>query len=225
VAASANNAFALAQDGSVWAWGDNGQGELGNGRETFTSRFPCSSRRVEPYSRDRRGRVLRLRSRPGPDGLGVGRQQRRPTGQPLSVGNSDVPVEVRHLTDATQVAAGASTAYVLRRGGSVWAWGDNAFGELARSTGMIGGEVPLRIAQLAPASGIAAGSNVAFALLRDGTVRAWGDGSFRDLGTGSCSHPRFTYQLPRGAQPGGRIGLDQRPCHRRRDLRDLCSRG
>lgn len=191
VAAGSNSAFALGDDGTVWAWGDDSEGELGDGKETFTSEVPVlvnGLRGVEQiaagefaaYAVTRRGAVWAW----GSNGLGQ-------LAKKLSVATSDLPVKVNGLDAVRALAAGAGTAYALRRDGTVWAWGDNAFGELARQQGLIGSEVPVEIQGIRGATAVAAGADTGFALLRNGTVWAWGDGSFGDLGTGACRvrHP------------------------------------
>src|SRR5207253_6806354 len=40
IAAGFDHALALKSDGSVWAWGDNGKGQLGNGAMPFPSSVP-----------------------------------------------------------------------------------------------------------------------------------------------------------------------------------------
>jgi alpha-tubulin suppressor-like RCC1 family protein len=191
VAAGANSAFALRGDGTVWAWGDDSEGELGNGKETFTSEVPVrvdglrgvkqiAAGDFAAYAVTRRGAVWAW----GANGAGQ-------LGRKLAVATSDTPVEVSGLSAVEALAAGAGTAYALRRGGTVWAWGDNGFGELGRGHGLTGSEVPVKIAGIRGATAVAAAADAGFALMRDGTVRAWGDGSFGDLGSGTCRtrHP------------------------------------
>ncbi|HTT88325.1 MAG TPA: hypothetical protein VMF65_02155 [Acidimicrobiales bacterium] len=186
VAASANSAFALTYDGSVWAWGDDSQGELGNGKETYRSDFPVRVREIGGIVAITAGEYSAYAL--GRDGTvwAWGDNSDGQLGLPLSVGSNDVPVRVPGLSGVKQVAAGASSGYALRRDGTVWAWGDNAFGELAQSKGLPGSEVPLPVTRLPPVAAVAAGADAGYALLRDGTVRAWGDGSFGALGTGAC---------------------------------------
>jgi alpha-tubulin suppressor-like RCC1 family protein len=192
LAASANSAFALRRDGTVWAWGDDGQGELGDGKEEYTSERPVrvgdlrgiaeiGAGEFSAYALTADGKVWAW----GDNSLGQ-------VGQSLSVPGTDVPVRVNGLSGAVQLAAGASTAYVLTTDGKVWAWGDNSFGELARPEPFAGSEFPVEVNGLGGgAVAVAAGADAGFALLRDGTVRSWGDGSFGELGTGSCpsAHP------------------------------------
>jgi alpha-tubulin suppressor-like RCC1 family protein len=191
VAAGSNSAFALLRDGTVRGWGDDSEGELGNGEETFTSEVPVrviglrgvrqiAAGEFAAYAVTRRGTVWAWGSN------GVGQLAKK-----LSVATSDLPVKVTGLNAVRSLAAGAGTAYALGRDGTVWAWGDNAFGELARRKGLIGSEVPVEVQGIRGATSVAAGADAGFALLRDGTVRAWGDGSFGDLGTAACRmrHP------------------------------------
>ncbi len=206
VAAGSNSAFALRGDGTVWAWGDDGEGELGNGKETFTSEVPVRVKGLRgvkqiaagefaAYAVTRRGTVWAW----GSNGVGQ-------LGEKLSVATSDLPVKVIGLNAVRALAAGAGTAYALRADGTVWAWGDNAFGELARQKGLIGSEVPVEIQGLRGVTAVAAGADAGFALLQNGTVRAWGDGSFGDLGTGTCPirHPTNCAGSSR-PEPVGRV--------------------
>ena len=162
LAASANSAFALGDDGTVWAWGDDSEGELGNREETYTSELPV---RVEGLHGIRQlaagefsGYAL------GQDGAGVGWGDNSlgQLARNLSVGTSDVPTRVDDVGQVQGVAAGASTAYTVRRDGTIWAWGDNAFGELSRrGSRPIACEVPLEIQGIGGAAAVAAGADVA----------------------------------------------------------------
>jgi alpha-tubulin suppressor-like RCC1 family protein len=97
-------------------------------------------------------------------------------------------VKVRGLRDVVAIAAGAFTAYALRSDGSVWAWGDGSFGALgSRVVRSMAGD-PVRVSGLEHVVAISAGSYSGYALLRDGTVWAWGRGVDGELGNGSGSN-------------------------------------
>ncbi|MBL8136610.1 MAG: hypothetical protein JNL48_08325 [Acidobacteria bacterium] len=85
------------------------------------------------------------------------------------------------------IAAGTSTSYALLDDGTVLAWGAGEAGQLgggpltlpklATSTGSMeyrGRETPTPVAGISDAVAITAAGDSAYAVLRDGTVRAWG---------------------------------------------------
>ncbi len=224
VAASANSAFALADDGSVWAWGDDSQGELGNGREIFMSAIPVRVGGLSHIAEIVAGEFSAFAVARNGTVWAWGDNSAGQLGQHLSVGDSDVPVEVPDLWDVKELAAGTSTGYALRRNGTVWAWGDNAFGELARSTRTIGSEFPLRIAPLPPASGDRrrGGDRLRLAPGRHST--SLGRRLLWRLGDRCVPGPPVSYQLLRCAPPGAGRSPDQRPCHRGRYIHSLCPR-
>ncbi len=198
LAASANSAYALQRDGSVWSWGDDAAGELGDGQQGVVRALPV---RVEglrgvvalaggsfsAYALGRDGRVWAW----GDNAFGQ-------LGQPLRVAGSSLPREVAGIEDVLQLSAGSSAAYALGRDGKVWAWGDNAFGELARPRRLVVSTAPEPVIGLGRTTALAAGSYSVFALESNGTVWSWGDGSAGELGDGSC-------------RPAGRCGAVRRP--------------
>jgi alpha-tubulin suppressor-like RCC1 family protein len=72
---------------------------------------------------------------------------------------------MKELTNIEAVAAGNQTAYALSRDGSVWAWGENAWGELG--DGKVGNEsdVPAKVVGLSNVSVIAANWPSAYAVI------------------------------------------------------------
>jgi alpha-tubulin suppressor-like RCC1 family protein len=100
---------------------------------------------------------------------------------------SDVPVPVRGLTGVKAIAAGGNHSLALLSNGTVMAWGYDAFGQLG-----YGGEgfepisdVPVAVKGLSEVTAIAAGCNYSLALLRNGTVMAWGLNEAGSLGNGT----------------------------------------
>ena len=102
------------------------------------------------------------------------------------------------LTGVTAIAAGFGHGLVLRSDGTVWAWGDNTYGELGDGTGTAH-STPVQVVGpggagfLIGMTAIAAGNGShSLALKSDGTVWAWGDNAYGDLGDGSPGTARST---------------------------------
>ncbi|MGD0608066.1 MAG: hypothetical protein ABSA53_31315 [Streptosporangiaceae bacterium] len=81
----------------------------------------------------------------------------------------------------TQVAAGWSHSLALGSDGTVWAWGDNQYGELGDGN-LIQSDTPVKLSSLSDITQIAAGDDWSLALRSDGTVWAWGDNLYDELG-------------------------------------------
>jgi alpha-tubulin suppressor-like RCC1 family protein len=79
------------------------------------------------------------------------------------------------------IAAGTDHVLAMNIDGTVWAWGNNAVGELGNGTA-ISSSVPLQVSGLANAQGIAAGYRNSFAETSSNTIFAWGNNSYGQLG-------------------------------------------
>jgi hypothetical protein len=89
----------------------------------------------------------------------------------------------------THMAGGFGHSLARLSNGAVYAWGDNAYGQLGQGTA--GGSLPRVVAPArvnlpAEALSVAAGNTSSFALLQDGRVFSWGSNwGFGTLGNGS----------------------------------------
>jgi alpha-tubulin suppressor-like RCC1 family protein len=191
--------YALRRDGVVWAWGDDGVGQLGGvgaevtrGRpgpvQQLTGVVAIAAGASNAYGLRRDGTVWAW----GDDSLGeLGaggcrvRQTRAADGSHCPA--TGTPVEIRGLTRVRAIAAGANTGYALRADGTVWAWGDSTSGALGSATARPFAVWPVRVSAPSDVVSIAAGSGSAYAVLRDGSVLAWGAGSQGQLGDGSLT--------------------------------------
>jgi alpha-tubulin suppressor-like RCC1 family protein len=83
------------------------------------------------------------------------------------------------------VAAGYAHTVALKSDGTVWAWGDNSWGQLGIGTNTTGRLLPVKV--LTGAVAVAAGEINSVALKSDGTVWAWGANGYGQLGDGTTT--------------------------------------
>ncbi|AKI99442.1 BNR repeat domain protein [Archangium gephyra] len=211
VHATSDSSLALRTDGTVWAWGGNSTGVLGNGTTT-TSANPVQVSGLTSVTALAAGRshVLALRS----DGTvwAWGDNSRGQLGDGTRI-NRTRPVRVGTLTGVTALAAGRNHSLVLRNDGTVWTWGDNSMGCLGNGT-TIASSVPIKVAAMTGVTSIAASDS--FSLAIRGTRELWGWG-FGPLGDALGSHhptPARTYLWSTGtfsvfAGPAHAVALER----------------
>jgi alpha-tubulin suppressor-like RCC1 family protein len=112
-------------------------------------------------------------------------------GNPLT--NSSTPVIVSGLTNVTQIAAGKYHTCARRNDGTVWCWGENAYGQLGNNS-TTDSSTPVEVrgvggtGYLTGVTEIDADGQFTCALINDGTVRCWGHDQAGQLGTGSTNN-------------------------------------
>lgn len=98
--------------------------------------------------------------------------------------DSNVPVQVKGLSDATAIATGKYHSCAITRSGSAWCWGSNDHGELGDGSQDESG-IPVQVAGLTGASAITVGLNYSCALDQAGTAWCWGANESGQQGNGT----------------------------------------
>ncbi len=198
ISAGGSHCLALQGDGTMWAWGENSHGILGDG--TNETRFtPVRSKAGGAASFDA-GTTHALAVKPdgtvwawgydymgqlGPGGTSLKAQGRAPYGPEADSYNPDI---VRGISDVKAVAAGGSHSVALKNDGTVWAWGGNEDGQLGQgTTGGSDQASPVQVKGAEGATAIAAGMFHTLAIASDGGVWAWGSNEYGQVGNGSAS--------------------------------------
>lgn len=189
-AGGSNTAYALRGDGTVWAWGWGGLGQLGNGGAA-DSAVPVQVSGLSEVTAVAGGwfNGYAIRSNGTVWAWGAGHPGALGNG---GTTNSLVPVRVSGLSTVTAIAAGFDTGYAVGGAGTVWAWGAGTDGALGNGS-TADSAVPVQVSGISDAVAVAAtgstallgaGAN-AYALRRNGIVMAWGAGG--QLGNGGTS--------------------------------------
>ncbi len=188
VFAGGRHGLALGANGHVYAWGDNGHGQLGDGTTAERTRpvtvtLPGGVRAAAVFAGDRFSLALGADGRlyawgANADGeLGDGAATDRAT-----------PGAVRLPRGVRVVAAAAGDYYGLAVGsrGALYAWGLNRFGQLGDGTRTTR-RTPVAVAlpEGVPAVAVAAWGDFSVALGTGGEMYAWGANGHGEVGDGT----------------------------------------
>jgi alpha-tubulin suppressor-like RCC1 family protein len=180
-----NSTLALCGDGTVWAWGLNADGQLGDGSTTLR-RSPVRVSGLTDAVAIAAGRDMAYAVRAGGTLVAWGDNQYGELGNGSTV-DSSTPVAVPALTNVAGIAGGRNHALALLADGSVRAFGANTYGQLGdgstvnRSTAVPVLGLSSRVVE------VIAGAHHSYALRDDGQVLSWGRNYRDELGNGSTA--------------------------------------
>ena len=209
VSAGSAHTIALRYDGTVWTWGYNGYGQLGQGNTTTVySPVQVKSADGSSYLTD----IIEIAAGAyhnlalAKDGTvwswGYGSNGGLGNGK---TSNSSLPVKVIGVSDVVSIAAGYYNSFAVRKDGTVWSWGYNNNGQLGLGDGtdrttaqqVLGGASGSQY--LTDIVEVKAATWHTLALKANGTVYAWGYNNYGQLGSTGSSSSR-PVQVVTGAQ-------------------------
>lgn len=186
VAAGYQQTFALKADGSLWAWGLNRFGEVGDGTGRSISVIKQIGTGFTTVS-TRYLRALALKSDGSLWAWGPG---------PVGDGTSDNAYAPKQIgTGFSAISAGGNVLLAIKTDGSLWAWGNPYAGELGDGS-QDRASVPKQIGTGFAA--VAGGSDHSLALKTDGSLWAWGNNTYGQLGDGTNTTATTLKQIGTG---------------------------
>ncbi|MFI5222264.1 MAG: RCC1 domain-containing protein, partial [Bacteroidia bacterium] len=171
------HALALKSDSTVWAWGGNNYGQLGDSTNVL-KKTP-----VQVHGSGNIGFLTGIISVACGDGYSIA-LKRDSTVWAWGNGYGWNPVRINGLSAITAISAGIGHSLAIKNDGTVWAWGLNTYGQLGDSTN-IDRSTPIKVKGLTGIIGIAVGGKHSLAVKNDGTVWAFGWNNYGELGDGT----------------------------------------
>jgi hypothetical protein len=198
VATGAEHSLAVKADGTVWAWGLNDSGQLGDGTTTNRS-SPVQVVGLSGVTAIAAGQNFSLALETDGHGGGWvwawGSNAAHQLGDGTTASRS-VPVRIASLSSVVGIAAGRTWAMALARDGTVWTWGSNQYGQLGIGH-TTAAATPTRVYPLTNVVSIGAGYWHAVVLDASGRLWGWGASLNGELGTANVyvNHIAWTPQL------------------------------
>lgn len=180
----------LQADGSLWVWGNNGYGQIGNGgtgndaMEVFPDKLiqTVPVKVMEDVASVSCG--ISFTAALKTDGTlwtwGSNRDGQLGNG---TSSDADKPIQV--MDGVVAMDCGARHMAAIKTDGSLWMWGDNRFGELGpewTSAGTCQAE-PVKV--MDDVAAVSCGNSFTAAIKNDGTLWTWGRNDRGQLGNGS----------------------------------------
>jgi RHS repeat-associated protein len=209
VAAGNEHSLALLKNGKVLAWGKNERGDVGIPESEGNISTPREVAGLSEVTAIADDGVFSLALLKNGTVKAWGINSEGQLGNGTTSTESSEPVTVSGLTEVTAIAAGFNFGLALLKNGTVKAWGENYTGELAASESVEFSDVPLSISGLSEVVAIAAGAEAAFAVLKNGTVKAWGLNTGGELGDGTFTGPESCFGVACSRVPVSVSGLSE----------------
>jgi alpha-tubulin suppressor-like RCC1 family protein len=197
--------LALTSTGTVYAWGYNAYGQVGNNSTTITTSpvaLTFSGLGTATISAVAAGVYHSLALTSTGSIYAWGDNTVGELAQPAATTSAKVPVLIPSIVGATAISAGYFSSMAISSGGGVLTWGYSSQGELGTGT-TTSSFTPVSVTGVpGTVTAIAAGQEHDAALTSTGAIYAWGDDTYGELGNASVTTPVTTpvaVHLPTGS--------------------------
>ena len=127
------NVAAIQTDGTLWTWGNNSYGQIGDNTTTNRS-SPVQVGALTNWAQVSEGYQTVMAVKTDGTLWGWGRNQSGQIGD-NSVTQRNSPVQIGSLTTWSAVSSGNGTTIALKTDGTLWTWGNNSNGQLGQNSG------------------------------------------------------------------------------------------
>lgn len=183
-----NHSLGLRADGTLWAWGYNGNGRTGLGVADGNTLVPTQVGTATNWAAIDSGPFHSLGLRADGTMWSWGSHAQGATGQGTDIGEALVPTQIGTRTDWKAISSGGGLSNLaIRTDGTLWSWGFNLDGRTGLGTTTGATLVPTQVGDGTDWARVDAGGIHSFGIRTDGTLWAWGSNVFGRTGLGLSS--------------------------------------
>ncbi len=192
VSGGAYHTIAIKTDGTLWAWGQNDYGQIGDGT-LINKNSPVQIGSANDWIAISAGNFHNLAIKANGTLWAWGINSGGQIGDGTVI-NKSTPVQVGIATDWTGISAGGGHNIARRSAGTLWSWGSNVYGQLGDGTNTQRNS-PVQIGSATNWVDFSAGSDHSIALKSDGTLWGWGRNTFGQVGDGTTTSRNSPLQI------------------------------
>jgi alpha-tubulin suppressor-like RCC1 family protein len=178
-----NHNASVKTDGTLWTWGYNSSGQLGDGT-TVSKSSPVQIGALTNWAQVAVGRFHTASLKTDGTLWAWGNNQVGRLGDGTVIARSS-PVQIGALTNWAQVSAGQYHTTSVKTDGTVWAWGGNTRGQIGDNTS-VAKSSPVQIGALTGWAQVSAGDQHTASIKTDGTLWTWGSNTLGQIGDGTA---------------------------------------
>lgn len=188
-----NHFIAINQDGTLWAWGKNTQGQLGDG-STVDKITPVQISSDTNWVHISSGSSGNLAIKSNGTLWAWGYNAWGNLGNGSSGGYVLTPTQIGLDTDWKEASLGYYASVALKTNGTLWTWGNNSYGYLGNGSGQnYQILIPTQVGIENNWKSVSGRQAHVLALKEDNTLWAWGQNIYGQLGIGTSGSATNSY--------------------------------
>ncbi len=198
VSAGSNFSIGVKKDGTLWTWGYNYNGQLGDGSSGpgIFQPSPAQIGTLNNWRNVSAGDVYAMAIKVDGTLWGWGANDSGQIGNGHNgLGSIEPsPVQIGSDNNWKSVSTGQEHTIAIKSDGTLWAWGDNTYGQLGNGT-TINTNTPIQIGTASEWKSVSAGGLFSIAIKTDGTIWGWGNNTNGQLGDGTTIQRNSPVQI------------------------------